>query len=324
MKPISEDRELTAEESRLVRSMLERGGPDAAAFLSQSSRIRVVSRCACGCASIDFSVDGIEHEGGGMHIIADFLFGEGDSLAGALVFEKYGRLAGLEVYGLGGDAPPTLPSAVDLRPWSTGVEAARPTPHRWASPEPDEREPVAAFEIEVNVDGVRYAGTFVSTGDTVNVRGADGPSKSESIGQCRPEVVARALLLELVREHLKKVTKSPCPPMLNTISYDTWLALTPSERVRVARDWISNLGENIHIPKEAGRRLRQSSPLPIVLVRVGIFHMGEYVLNPELRRADLVRAPAPMKEVFDGFFVQFTEHNPRLPWSPDTLCEDAG
>lgn len=49
--------------------------------------------------------------------IADFVFGSGDELSGIFVFEQSGVLAGLEVYGLAGDAPRTLPSPELLRPF---------------------------------------------------------------------------------------------------------------------------------------------------------------------------------------------------------------
>lgn len=51
-----------------------------------------------------------------MHLLADFVFGNGGQLSGIFVFEQTGVLAGLEVYGLAGDAPKTLPSPELLRP----------------------------------------------------------------------------------------------------------------------------------------------------------------------------------------------------------------
>jgi hypothetical protein len=40
-----------------------------------------------------------------MHILADFIFGTDEELSGIFVWEQSGVLAGLEVYGLAGDAP---------------------------------------------------------------------------------------------------------------------------------------------------------------------------------------------------------------------------
>jgi hypothetical protein len=47
--------------------------------------------------------------------LADFVFGTDDDLSGIFVFEKSGVLAGLEVYGLAGDAPKTLPLSDSLK-----------------------------------------------------------------------------------------------------------------------------------------------------------------------------------------------------------------
>jgi hypothetical protein len=113
------NRELTSEERHLVRWMLEHGTPDAPQFLPQLERVHVLpARCPCGCASIDFSVDGQPKPSAGLRPLADFVFGTGDNLSGIFVFEQSGVLAGLEVYGLAGDAPKTLPSPESLRPFA--------------------------------------------------------------------------------------------------------------------------------------------------------------------------------------------------------------
>jgi len=105
--------------------MLERGEPDAAQFIPQLDRIKVLpTRCPCGCASIDFIIDGQPKPTGALRPIADFVFGSQTDLSGILVFEKQGILAGLEVYGLAGDAPKTLPRTGALRPFPEGVESA--------------------------------------------------------------------------------------------------------------------------------------------------------------------------------------------------------
>jgi hypothetical protein len=87
------------------------------AFLSQLERARVASRCPCGCASVDFHVEGQPAPSGSLNILGDFVFGEESDLAGAFVFECNGVLAGLEVYGLAGDAPKDLPLSSALRPF---------------------------------------------------------------------------------------------------------------------------------------------------------------------------------------------------------------
>jgi hypothetical protein len=52
-----------------------------------------------------------------MHIVADFIFGPDDQPSGVFIFQKGGMLAGLEVYGLAGDAPKFLPVSEVLRPF---------------------------------------------------------------------------------------------------------------------------------------------------------------------------------------------------------------
>jgi hypothetical protein len=52
-----------------------------------------------------------------MHPIADFLFGDEETLSGIFVYEKDGILSGLEVYGLAGEAPKFLPEPEALRPF---------------------------------------------------------------------------------------------------------------------------------------------------------------------------------------------------------------
>ena len=117
-RPIPDERPLSKGERDLARWMLDHGEARAREFLSQLDGARVVSRCPCGCASIDFEVEGLSPPTGGLRILGDFVFGSDSDLAGAFVFERNGVLAGLEVYGLAGDAPKTLPAPSALRPFA--------------------------------------------------------------------------------------------------------------------------------------------------------------------------------------------------------------
>jgi hypothetical protein len=56
--PIPEHRPLTRDEMSLVKWLLENRDVDAAEFLPQLDQLMIVSRCPCGCASIDFGVAG--------------------------------------------------------------------------------------------------------------------------------------------------------------------------------------------------------------------------------------------------------------------------
>ncbi len=111
------NRQLTPAEEQLIRWMLENGNSEARAFPPQLEKAQVTPyRCPCGCASIDLSIAGLPEPAGGLHILADFIFGTDNDLSGIFVFEKSGVLAGLEVYGLAGDAPKNLPPVGSLRP----------------------------------------------------------------------------------------------------------------------------------------------------------------------------------------------------------------
>jgi hypothetical protein len=114
------NRSLTEVEVRLIRWMLDHGEPGAAGFLAQLNQAEVTPwRCPCGCASINFSIQGQPNPSGGMNVIADFVFGTDKELSGIFIYEVNGILAGLEVSGYSGDAPKSLPSPEELRPFSS-------------------------------------------------------------------------------------------------------------------------------------------------------------------------------------------------------------
>ncbi len=118
------NRQLTDHERRLIRWMLENGSSEAAAFLPQLDQAEVTPwNCSCGCASINLQIRGRPEAPPGVHPIAEFLFGEGNTLSGIFVFENDGILSGLEVYALADDAPMSLPQPEELRPisWSVGT-----------------------------------------------------------------------------------------------------------------------------------------------------------------------------------------------------------
>jgi hypothetical protein len=117
--PLPDDRPLSTLEGALVRWMLEHGSAEAAQYLTQLESARVVSRCPCGCASVDFAIEGkVPPPGEPIGILADFEYRTPEEhLCGAFVFEKAGKLAGLEVWSIDGLAiPSTLPAIEQLRP----------------------------------------------------------------------------------------------------------------------------------------------------------------------------------------------------------------
>ncbi|MEI9941497.1 MAG: hypothetical protein WDO69_30120 [Pseudomonadota bacterium] len=123
LSQVREPRPLTEDERVLIGWMLRESSDGR--FIEQLARARVVSGCDCGCASIHLEIDGCPPPAGGLRIIGDYLFGEGDELQGAFVFERGGVLSGLEVCGYGSDAPARLPLPTDLRPWTQGSEPPR-------------------------------------------------------------------------------------------------------------------------------------------------------------------------------------------------------
>jgi hypothetical protein len=118
---ICDDRPLTAEELHLVRWLLEHGSQAAAGLLPRLAHLRVASRCYCGCASVDFAVDGVVPLPKDMHVLSDYEYRSPEGrLCGAFVFERAGLLAGLEVWSIdGGTTPSTLPRIEQLRPIGT-------------------------------------------------------------------------------------------------------------------------------------------------------------------------------------------------------------
>lgn len=112
----TKNRPLTSDEMHLARWMLEHGNSEALRFLAQLEIAEVTSwKCPCGCASINFQIQGQPEAPPGVHILGDFLLGSGQSTSGAFIFESGGLLSGIEVYGLGGEAPTVLPSCEQLR-----------------------------------------------------------------------------------------------------------------------------------------------------------------------------------------------------------------
>ncbi len=115
---IWEDRPLTQEEVDLLRWLIENRQTGSEDFLSQLSHLRVVSRCGCGCASVDFSYDGIAPDRTtGLEPFSDWFWGtEGVDLACVFAFDRNGKVGGIEVYSVDGSRTPTeLPNIDDLR-----------------------------------------------------------------------------------------------------------------------------------------------------------------------------------------------------------------
>ena len=113
---------------RVRRTLTEHGTAEARHFVPQLELAEVTPwRCRCGCASINFQLRGQAPAPPGVHILGDYVFGAEHELSGAFIYSCEGVLSGLEVYGLAGDAPSTLPQPLSLRPIPDSASQVRPT-----------------------------------------------------------------------------------------------------------------------------------------------------------------------------------------------------
>jgi hypothetical protein len=109
------NRPLSDDERQLVCWMLEHGSVTAAGFLPQVDLLEVSPwKCQCGCASLQFEMKGFPARAGGMRPLVEYTFQAGLERSGIFVYEQASRLAGIEVYGLTGEAAKTLPSISEL------------------------------------------------------------------------------------------------------------------------------------------------------------------------------------------------------------------
>ena len=109
-------RPLTDHERGLARWMLQHGTSEAAQFIEQLARAEATLwRCLCGCASFNFKIADEPEAPPGVHILGDYIVGDGEDSFGLFIFESDGILSGLEVYGLAADAPQSLPNPEQLR-----------------------------------------------------------------------------------------------------------------------------------------------------------------------------------------------------------------
>ena len=85
--------------------------------LSELDELSVASECRCGCASIDFAINGSPVDQlGGITVIADYLYhSEQKFQMGCFLFMSNGHIAGLEVWSVdGAETPSRLPLPVEL------------------------------------------------------------------------------------------------------------------------------------------------------------------------------------------------------------------
>ena len=137
MSEIPDDRPLSPEEEALTRWLLEHGEPEATGYLADLAAARVVARCGCGCASVDFTVAGQRPPPrSGLRVLADYEWDDPEGrLAGVFAFAHAGQLAGLEVWAADPDADVTrLPRPEALRPLGAHAAERGVAPDKAARP----------------------------------------------------------------------------------------------------------------------------------------------------------------------------------------------
>src|SRR5450755_2563883 len=106
---IADERTLSREEISLLEWLIAHGRPDASQYELQIRKLRVVSRCGCGCPTVDLAL-GAARRDGPSEIIAD---SEGVSpegvRVGTMVHVRDGEISELEVYSATGDRNFSLP-----------------------------------------------------------------------------------------------------------------------------------------------------------------------------------------------------------------------
>ncbi len=120
--PIPDVRPLTEHERTLLEWLLNHGTPEAKAYLPQLPHITVVSRCPCGCPTINLAVNSqTASEETSATILADIQATSPEGIPiGILLFARAGLLDTLEIYPLADETIFTLPHLKDLCCASSG------------------------------------------------------------------------------------------------------------------------------------------------------------------------------------------------------------
>src|SRR5262245_58035785 len=114
---IPEIRPLRDDERGLLEWLLKHGTPEAAAYLEQLPKVTVVSRCACGCPTIDFAVDDKAAPTFGPSTQLADVDGKSPEgvLVGIILHAREGLISELEVYSMAGETNFSLPRIEDIK-----------------------------------------------------------------------------------------------------------------------------------------------------------------------------------------------------------------
>jgi hypothetical protein len=111
-------RPITEHEGQILKWLLQHGVPGSEQFMFQIDSLSVISKCTCGCPTVDFSLDGPPASSNCDRILADCLATVDGQDVGVILFQRNGRLRSLEVYSMAGsDQPFGLPKTETLFPW---------------------------------------------------------------------------------------------------------------------------------------------------------------------------------------------------------------
>jgi hypothetical protein len=94
-------------------------------------------------------------------------------------------------------------------------------------------------------------------------------------------------------------TNEPTKPR----TYEEWLALTDEQREAVLMSWNAYAREGIAFPYIAAGRLALVSETPVLDVRVGTYHCGEYLLHAYVADEAVASLPRMLEQKFEGFRV---------------------
>ena len=86
-------------------------------------------------------------------------------------------------------------------------------------------------------------------------------------------------------------------------TYDEWLALSDEQQATVLLAWDAYGREGIGFPYTAAGRLAIASETPVLDLRVGTYHGGEYVLHAYVADAAIPILPRSLQQTFEGFRV---------------------
>lgn len=125
---VSDKRPLSPEERTLLEWLISHGVSTARHYAAQLPFVTVVSRCSCGCPTVDLAVNG-KQTFGASELVTDV---EGRSpegiFVGVILHAREGQLAELEVYPLADvKGPFALPNPATLVPLGdTPIPPTRP------------------------------------------------------------------------------------------------------------------------------------------------------------------------------------------------------